>query len=582
MTRFSARLLAYGLVCAAICLQSSHIGAQTTAYKLAWDGATTGIKGYAVTIDSVRTDYGMTPLPSSTSCGCSIPLPFSGGTHTIVVSAYNSQGESASAPLNVAPIANPGGPYIGQVGTSLAVDGSGSNHPAGTIVQWTWNWGDGGTTTASSSGASHSYAAAGTFTIKLTVKDNAGATASASTTATISSTTTPTAAKTVVLWASNVPPAAIHGNWTRMADASAAGGASLGTADRGAAKISPALGSPTNYFDTTFTANADTTYHLWVRMRAQNNVYSNDSIHVQFSDSIDASGGAVLRIGTTSSAVVVLQDGSSGPALHGWGWADNGWGTVGVNIVFASTGTHTLRIQQREDGALVDQIVLSPDSYLSKPPGARSDDATILPYTEGTPPSSTLGPYTTVLWAAHVPLTNLHGAWRLTTDASAAGGAALWNPDVGAAKISPALASPTTFFETTFTATAGVAYHVWLRMRAQSNSSANDSVHVQFSGSVTASGSATMRIGSTSSAQFVLQDGSTGAAPSGWGWTENGWGSLGPDIYFATTGTHTIRVQQREDGALIDQIVISGDTYRTAAPGVRRNDSTVIAEHRGS
>jgi hypothetical protein len=40
-------------------------------------------------------------------------------------------------------------------------------------------------------------------------------------------------------------------------------------------------------------------------------------------------------------------------------------------------------VQQREDGAIVDQIVISPDTYLDSPPGGRQNDATILPATGG-------------------------------------------------------------------------------------------------------------------------------------------------------------------------------------------------------
>jgi hypothetical protein len=128
----------------------------------------------------------------------------------------------------------------------------------------------------------------------------------------------------------------------------------------------------------TFTATAGIPYHLWVRMRAQNDSLSNDSVHLQFSDAVDATGAPTMQIGTTGSAEVVLQDGSSGPADHGWGWSDNGWGAPGVNIYFATTGTHTVRVQQREDGAIVDQIVLSPNTYLTAAPGARRDDTTII------------------------------------------------------------------------------------------------------------------------------------------------------------------------------------------------------------
>ena len=184
------------------------------------------------------------------------------------------------------------------------------------------------------------------------------------------------------MWASRVPAANLHGNWAPLADGTAAGGSALANADHGAAKISPALASPTNYFETTFSAVAGAAYHIWVRIRAQNNAQSNDSVHLQFSDSVTSGGAATMRIGTTSSAEFVQQDGPSDPSDHGWGWADNGWGVIGVNVYFAATGTHTVRVQQREDGAIVDQIVLSPTTYLSSPPGSRDDDTHILAATE--------------------------------------------------------------------------------------------------------------------------------------------------------------------------------------------------------
>ena len=36
---------------------------------------------------------------------------------------------------------------------------------------------------------------------------------------------------------------------------------------------------------------------------------------------------------------------------------------------------------------------------------------------------------------------------------------------------------------------------------------------------------------------------------------------------FATSGTHTMRIQVREDGVQLDQIVLSSAQYLTAAPG---------------
>jgi len=188
------------------------------------------------------------------------------------------------------------------------------------------------------------------------------------------------------------------------------------------------------------------------------------------------------------------------------------------------------------------------------------------------------GAATIVLYASTGAITG--SRWQTLADTTAAGGSALANPDLAQAKVSPALASPASYVELPFDAMTGVAYHVWIRMRAAGNQTSNDSVHLQFSDTVASSTSttATLRIGTTSSAEFVLQDGSAGATPSGWGWTDNGWGVLGDPIYFAATGAHTLRIQQREDGAIVDQIVLSPDTYFTAPPGALTNDATILPE----
>jgi len=65
---------------------------------------------------------------------------------------------------------------------------------------------------------------------------------------------------------------------------------------------------------------------------------------------------------------------------------------------------------------------------------------------------------------------------------------------------------------------------------------------------------------------------------AGWGWQDNGYGYgvFGSELVFAHAGTHTIRVQTREDGLAIDQIVLSASRYMHAAPGALINDSTVL------
>ena len=69
--------------------------------------------------------------------------------------------------------------------------------------------------------------------------------------------------------------------------------------------------------------------------------------------------------------------------VSGWGWQDNGYGTgvLGPTIAFERNGQQTIRIQRREDGISIDQIVLSPVTYLTMSPGKTKDDDRVLPRT---------------------------------------------------------------------------------------------------------------------------------------------------------------------------------------------------------
>jgi glucose/arabinose dehydrogenase len=177
-----------------------------------------------------------------------------------------------------------------------------------------------------------------------------------------------------------------------------------------------------------------------------------------------------------------------------------------------------------------------------------------------------------VLYAADA--TRVAGNWRLVADATAAAGQRMSEPNAGAPKLVTALASPASFFELAFAAEAGRAYRLWVRGKAASNSYANDSAHLQFSGSLTSTGAAAYRIGTTSSTVFVLEN-CAGCGVAGWGWADNGYGTDGPLLYF-TAGPQTLRIQTREDGLSIDQIVLSPTTYLTRSPGATKNDATIV------
>lgn len=175
----------------------------------------------------------------------------------------------------------------------------------------------------------------------------------------------------------------------KESNTSAAGQVALRNPDRGAAKITTASTNPVDYVDVTFNAEAGKAYRLWLRGRADNNSWSNDSVFVQFSGSLNTLGQAAYRIGTTSALEMNLED-CSGCGLAGWGWQDDGWGinVLGPTVSFQTTGTQTLRIQTREDGISIDQIVLSSYGYLFASPGFLKNDNTILQSTVQAPPPS--------------------------------------------------------------------------------------------------------------------------------------------------------------------------------------------------
>jgi hypothetical protein len=457
-----------------------------------------------------------------------------------------------------------------------------------------------------------------------------------------------------------------HG-WTRLTDATAAGGSKLSNPDQGWSSTAAPPTAPTQYFDVTFTAQANTRYRLWLRLRAQADSKFNDSLYVQFSDAVSSSGAAVYRIGTSTALAVNLATCSTCP-VQAWGWQNRAyWLSDTGDVWFPTSGSRTLRVQIREDGVELDQIVLSPSRYLNTAPGALTNDATIVPKPAGdTPPpnsapsvsltspsdgatftapamiavsaaasdadgsvarvdfyaggtligSRTAAPYS-VSWsgvpggtysltavavddanasrtsaAIRVTVTAPTSApaeivvyardvasprgWTLVSDASAADGMALSNPEQAWSSTSAALAAPTQYFDVTFTAQANTRYRLWLRLRAQADSKFNDSVYVQFSDAVNSSGAAVYRVGTTAGLTVNLATCGT-CAVQGWGWQNRAyWLADQGEVWFPTTGTRTLRIQVREDGVDLDQIILSPARYLNSAPGAVTNDRTIV------
>jgi hypothetical protein len=205
---------------------------------------------------------------------------------------------------------------------------------------------------------------------------------------------------------------------------------------------------------------------------------------------------------------------------------------------------------------------------------ATFDDVSVLSPSTAPPPPSP-GATEIVLYASDA--TAVAGRWRLEPDGTAAGGSRAWIPDAATPKATTAAPSPDGYVEFTFTAEAGRPYRLWIRGMAERDDWTNDSAHVQFSGSVDAQGTPAHRIGTTQSTLYLLES-CSGCGLAGWGWEDNGWGTgvLGPLVYFATTGTQRIRIQNREDGLSFDQIVLSAERHISTAPGPAKLDTTIV------
>jgi hypothetical protein len=370
----------------------------------------------------------------------------------------------------------------------------------------------------------------------------------------------------IVVWSANMTR--MVGQWQRAADATAAGGFKIQTADAaGAPPAAPAV-SPASYVETVFSAPAGVTYHVWVRMRSTSDSPSNDSVWVQFSDSVTPAGAPIYRVGTSDGLQVALQNCAT-CSLSGWGWQDKAWYSTRSDIRFVSSGLHVLRIQLREDGAQVDQVVLTPVASGAGAPGPLVNDSTILPA------SSVATDADVVLRAADVIATSIRGTWARTVDSTAAGGFALVNADQGAKTLDAPLASPPNYVDVSFPAVANTAYKVWVRLRATKDQKTNDSAWLQYSDAMV-NGTAAYGLGTTSGVAVNLEA-CNGCNIRGWGWQSGAWW-LPPSatLTFRYAGLHTVRIQAREDGVQFDQIVLSPAKYLTTPPGNDKDDTTVV------
>jgi hypothetical protein len=216
----------------------------------------------------------------------------------------------------------------------------------------------------------------GTHTFTVTASDNRGGTASDSLTITV------LPEKEVVTHVGAIP-SQVQGNWSVQSDPTAAGGSVLRDTNAGLPKVTAPSANPSGYAEFFVLVDPTQTYKLWVRLKADQDHWTNDSLWLQFDHAADQNG-RTFAPGSTSGIEVVLEE-CSGCGEAGWGWRDDAWGSRGamsaLTLKFTQGGYQRVRVQTREDGVSIDQLVLSAEQFRTTRPGTVKNDTTIVPAT---------------------------------------------------------------------------------------------------------------------------------------------------------------------------------------------------------
>ncbi|UDY35193.1 PKD domain-containing protein [Dermatobacter hominis] len=145
------------------------------------------------TIVSYAWDFG----DGTTGTGATVGHTYAtAGPRTVTLTVTDDDGDTGTTSQTVTatdppPNASPTASFTANVSNlSVALNGSGSSDPDGTIVSYAWNFGDG--TTGTGPTVDHPYAAAGPYTVTLTVTDDDGATGTTSQTVTATDPPAPT------------------------------------------------------------------------------------------------------------------------------------------------------------------------------------------------------------------------------------------------------------------------------------------------------------------------------------------------------------------------------------------------------
>ena len=185
----------------------------------------------------------------------------------------------------------------------------------------------------------------------------------------------PPATPEIVIYGSDVTNANLH-NWSKVSDATAAGNTRVASADRAGPTVNTPLAAPVDYFEASFNAPAGATGSPQAARAGDPKL--NESVWVQLSGCHQCRW--IPRLADRHRPGPDCQPGRLrqlrrvrlGLAGIAWCWENRPSRNLGRR-------PHTIRVQTREDGVSIDQIVLSPQRFVNSAPGLPTGDNTIVP-----------------------------------------------------------------------------------------------------------------------------------------------------------------------------------------------------------
>ncbi len=261
------------------------------------------------------------------------------------------------------------------------------------------------------------------------------------------------------------------------------------------------------------------TYYVWIRGLGRSG--EDDSVHVGIDGQELSSAAAIDRFNAS------------------FGWSNKTMGGNYATVDVATPGVHMLNLWMREDGFIADKIVITRDGAFT-PSGEGPALSTRSPGPVTTTPTALVADVNGMVSIDVADYDTRQAAnnheWVTVSQAGASGKGALEAlPNTGARIDSGYAASSPQADYAVYFRDAGT-YYVWVRGLGLSGE--DDSVHVGLDGQELSSASAIDRFNAS------------------FGWSNKTMGGNLATVDVATPGVHTVNLWMREDGFMVDKIVL--------------------------